>query len=187
MHIKCMKKVYTVYDFMKSFLGKLGALWGLTGVLLLLGSAVYRLTILALGAFSYPFHWIHWTALFGVVLFMAYAEGYRGFQQRFSPRVAARARYLMDHPRIFHLMLAPFFCMGFLYATKRRKITSYSVTTAIICLIIAVRFLSQPWRGIIDAGVVIGLLWGIISLLFYSLRAFFFGGFAFSPDIPSEK
>src|SRR5574341_1485783 len=74
-------------------MGMIGALWGVSGVLLLLGSAVYRLGPLAVDAFSYDFLWYHWTCLLCVVFFMAYAEGYVGFQQRFSPRVAARARY----------------------------------------------------------------------------------------------
>ena len=63
--------------------------------LLLLGSAVYRLTPIALDALSSPLEWRHWTVLAAVLFFMAYAEGYRAFQLGFSPRVAARARYLL--------------------------------------------------------------------------------------------
>jgi hypothetical protein len=74
--------------------GMVRASWGLAGVILLLGSAVYRLTPLAVQAWSYDLHWYHWMFFAFVLLFMAYAEGYRAFQQGFSPRVAARARYL---------------------------------------------------------------------------------------------
>lgn len=172
---------------MKTFLGIGGALWGLAGVLLLLISAVYRLSILAVEAFSHPFVWYHWLALSGIILFMSYAEGYRGFQLRFSPRVAARALYLMNHPKIAHIILAPVFCMGFFHATRRRKITSFSVTFAIIGLIVSVRYLSQPWRGIVDAGVVIGLLWGIVSLFYSCYQAFIVGGFSYSPDVPLKR
>ena len=42
--------------------GSIGALWGIMGVLVLLGSAVYRLTPLAIDAFSTPFSWFHWLA-----------------------------------------------------------------------------------------------------------------------------
>ena len=87
--------------------GTAGAIWGLTGVFLLLGSAIYRLTPLAIAAFAHTLFWYHWVSLSLVVLFMAFAEGYRGFQQRFSPRVAARARYLRAHPRALHVLLAP--------------------------------------------------------------------------------
>jgi hypothetical protein len=149
-----------------------GALWGVVGVLMLLGSAVYRLSFPALDAFSHDFFWYHWVALALIVVFMAYAEGFRAFQQGFSPRVAARARYLRENPRAVHVIFAPFFCMGFFYATRRRQVTSLSVTAGIILLVITVRLLPQPWRGIIDAGVIIGLAWGIISLFIFSFKAF---------------
>ncbi len=168
-------------------MGDFGALWGLAGVSLLLGSAVYRLSPLAAGAFSCDLLWYHWAALALVVLFMAYAEGYRGFQQRFSPRVAARAKYLKEHPRFLHVLLAPFFCMGYFHATKRRQITSISLTAGIIILILLVRLLSQPWRGIIDAGVVIGLVWGLVSLFAFSLKAFASKDFKYSPEVPEEE
>jgi len=172
---------------MDSLCGITGAFWGLTGVVLLLGSAVYRLSFFAFDAIKYPFNSLHWTGLFVIVFFMSYAEGYQGFQKKFSPRVAARALYLRRNPEPMHIVFAPLFCMGFFHATPRRIITSFSVTFAIICLIVAVRYLTQPWRGIVDAGVVIGLMWGIISLLFYIYRAFVVGGFEYSPDVPDEK
>ena len=72
-------------------IGTLGAFWGLAGVSLLLGSAVYRLTLVSVEALSHELLWYHWMALVLNVLFMAYSEGYQGFQLGFSPRVAARA------------------------------------------------------------------------------------------------
>ncbi len=165
-------------------MGICGAIWGLTGVSLLLGSAIYRLTPLAIDAFSYNFSWYHWLSLFLILFFMAYAEGYRGFQKAFSPRVAARALYIKNNPRLLHALLGPFFCMGFFHATRRRKITSFSVTFGIIILIILVRFLAQPWRGIIDAGVVVGLGWGLVSLIIFSYQAFTQKEFRYSPEVP---
>jgi len=162
----------------------LGAWWGLAGVALLLGSAVYRLTPMAVGAFSFEFRWYHTVTLALVVFFMAYAEGYRAFQLGFSPRVAARARYLQHHGRLSHLVLAPLFCMGFFHATRRRQITSISVTAGIIVLVLLIRLLDQPWRGIIDAGVVVGLAWGLLSLVLFSIRALTSATFPYSPEVP---
>jgi hypothetical protein len=167
--------------------GTLGALWGLSGVLLLLGSAVVRLLPVAWTAFSVPFRWHHWTALVANILFMAYAEGYRAFQKGFSPRVAARARYLMANPRAPHVVFAPLFCMGFFHATRRRQITSLSVTAGVILLVVLVRWLPQPWRGIIDAGVVVGLAWGLIALMVFGVRAFRGGAFGYSPEVPKGR
>ncbi len=168
-------------------MGTFGAIWGLTGVFLLLGSAVYRLSVIAKAAFSRDLVWQHWAVLLISIFFMAYAEGYRAFQQRFSPRVAARAKYLRNHPNTLHALLGPLFCMGFFHATRRRKITSVSVTTGIIVLIVLVRLLPQPWRGIIDLSVVVGLGWGIVSLAFFSYRAFASDSFDYPPDVPDNR
>ncbi len=167
-------------------MGLIGAVWGITGVILLLSSAVYRLSSAALSAFASPWQWQHWIFLFFVLFFMAYAEGYRAFQQRFSPRVAARAKYLTKNPSFFRVLFAPLFCMGFFHATKKRKITSFSVTAGIILLVILVRAVSQPWRGIIDLGVVVGLTWGIVSILVFSIQAFTSESFAYAPEVPGE-
>ncbi len=170
-----------------SFLGTLGALWGLIGVLGLLLSACYRLWPKAVNAFTYPFSWYHWSTLAAIVIGMAYAEGYKGFQKAFSPRTAARARYLRQNPRIGHVVLAPFFCMGYFHATKRRKITSISLTLGIIVLIVLVSFVSQPWRGIIDLGVVVGLAWGIVSLLAFGFQAMGREPYPYAPEVPDEE
>jgi hypothetical protein len=168
-------------------MGVFGAIWGLAGVIVLLGSAVYRLSPIGIDAFSYELLWYHWASLLLFVVFMAYAEGYRGFQQRFSPRVAARARYLMNHPAPLHALLGPLFCMGFFHATRRRKITSFSVTAGIVMLVIMVRFLPQPWRGIVDLGVVVGLAWGLVSLVVFMFQAFASEGFKYSPEVPGDN
>ncbi len=163
---------------------RFAAVWGILGVSLLLGSAVYRLSAIALASFSHGYRWFHWAALVIVVAFMAHAEGYRGFQLGFSPRVAARARYLFHHANLGEALLAPFFCMGFFRATRRRMITSWALTTGIVLLILAVRLLPQPWRGIVDFGVVVGLAWGLASLAYFTVRAFTSSGFEHSPEVP---
>jgi FtsH-binding integral membrane protein len=115
---------------------------------------------------------------------MAYSEGLMGFQRGFSPRVAARARYLRTHPQLHFVVLAPLFCMGFFHATRRRRIMSFALTAGIVALVLAVRLLPQPWRGIVDAGVVVGLAWGLLSLIVFSARALGGADFAASPEVP---
>lgn len=170
-----------------SVFGTLGAVWGLTGILALLLSAILRLWPLVEEAFSYPLAWYHRVALLVIALGMAYFEGYKGFQMAFSPRTAARARYLLHNPRPLHILLAPLFCMGYFYATKRRKVTSISLTLGIISLIILVHFVPQPWRGIIDLGVVVGLAWGIVSLLAFSIQSLGEDAYPYSPEVPEEE
>jgi len=102
---------------------------------------------------------------FGWTLFNAYAEGYRGFQRSFSPRVVGRALHLARHPRPLFVVLAPAFCMALFHAKRKNLILAWAVLALVIAAITLVRFLPQPWRGIVDAGVVIGLIWGMASLI----------------------
>jgi hypothetical protein len=164
----------------------IGAFWGLAGVALLLGSAIYRLTPLAIDAFRYDWSWRHWLSFALMIFFMAYAEGYRAFQLGFSPRVAARARHLRDHPNALHAVFAPLFCMAYFHAPRRRKVVSLSVTAGIIVLVILVRLLPQPWRGIIDGSVVVGLAWGLVSLIVFGYQAFSAEQFNYSPEVPGK-
>lgn len=44
-------------------------------------------------------------------------------------------------------------------------IVSWSVTIGVAAIVAAVKRLPYPWRNIVDAGVVIGLTWGSISIM----------------------
>jgi hypothetical protein len=109
----------------------------------------------------------HWAFLAFSISYMAYAEGIKGFHQGFAPRVVKRALYLKQNPQLSHVMFAPFFCMGYIHATRKRRISSLGLTGLIICFVILVRLLSQPWRGILDAGVVTGLTIGCGSIFYF--------------------
>ena len=165
-------------------LGLIGAVWGILGISLLFGSALYRLYPYAQELWGMPFAWPEWVALVASLLFLGYAKGYRGLHLRFSPRVAARALYLKNNPTALRVLLAPLFCMGYFHATRKRKIVAYSFTTMIALLVVGVRTLSQPWRGIVDAGVVLGLGWGLLAIWVFSIQAFFGKNYAVSPETP---
>ena len=169
-----------------SALGLVAALWGIAGVVALLGYAAWRLGGHALEMLSLPLGPAHWTALVAWVAFMAWSEGYRGFQQAFSPRTAARARHLAERPQALRVVLAPAFCMGFFHATRRRLLTTYALTGTIVGFVALARLLDQPWRGIVDAGVVAGLAWGILSLLWSAWAAFDDPASTVPPEVPGE-
>lgn len=103
-------------------------------------------------------------------LFSMYAEGYRGFQRGFSPRVVARAFHLARNPRALWVMLAPLYAMGLVHATRRRLAISWTFVLAIVAVVVGVRHVPQPWRGIIDTGVVVGLVWGIVAIVVFVAR-----------------
>jgi hypothetical protein len=161
-----------------------GALWGVGGILAMLGFAVVRLMHRVLGLFAYNLRWYHWVILVLVVLGMAYAEGYRGFQRAFSPRVAARVKYLYDTPRLLHVLLAPAFCMGYFHIHRRQQVALVILTGGILLIVAFLRFVPQPWQGIVDAGVVVGLTWGMLSIGAYTLRAFTSEAFQYAPEVP---
>jgi hypothetical protein len=166
-----------------SVFGALAVIWGLAGIGVLLGQAIYRLTLISRVGLSMPFHWYHWATLAGWVFFMVYGEAYRGFQKSFSPRVAARAAYLYRHVTVLRAVLAPLFCMGYFHIERRRQIVVISVTLTVIGFIIGAHYLPQPWRGIVDLGVVIGLAWGLIVLGFFTVQAFT-GRLHHAPEVP---
>jgi hypothetical protein len=151
--------------------------WGLFGVVGLIASAVWRLTPRSVELLDLPLGPLHWLVLAVFTPYMAYAEGYKGFHLNFAPRVVARALYLRDTRRANPLQgivltaLAPAFCMGYFHATRRRMLVSWLVTSAIVALVIVVSQTPQPWRGIVDAGVVTGLGLGIASLLWHWQRS----------------
>ncbi len=145
----------------------IGFYWGVAGVLGILLFAIIRLSLRVLEMSSYSLSVLQWAILLIFALYMAYAEGYKGFHLNFAPRVVARARYFLQPGQhsVLLVIFAPLFCMGFIHATARRRLISVLVTSAIIGLVIIVSMMPQPWRGLIDFGVVTGLGIGVLSIL----------------------
>ncbi len=159
-------------------------IWGIAGVVVLIVEAIVRLAPIALDAATQPLSAVQWAVLAGWVGFNAYSEGYRGFHRAFSPRVVARAQHLRAHPRALHVVLAPLYCMGLVHATRRRLVTSWLLTLGIVAIVIAVRRLDSPWRGIVDAGVVVGLAIGVASIGYHVARALAGKPMPVPPDTP---
>jgi hypothetical protein len=61
---------------------------------------------------------------------------------------------------------------------------AYSVLFGILVLILIYQQFSQPWRGILDVGVVVGLSWGLVSLVWFSFQAMASESFQYSPEMP---
>jgi hypothetical protein len=164
--------------------GLIGAVWGAGGLAVVLLDAINRLSGIALHAFDEGLTGVQYVVLVIVIVLMAYTEGYRGFQKSFSPRSAARAYYLYKHPDFLSVLFAPLFCMGYFRATRGPLLFAWVGTVLIVILIILLQMSPQPWRGIVDAGVVVGLSWGLISLLVSVWRVFSSGIYALSPEVP---
>jgi hypothetical protein len=172
---------------MNRLVGALGVVWAVLGVSGLLLFAIYRLAPKALEAYEHGLSPSQWVIAGATCVFMAYTEGFRGFQGRFSPRTAARIRYLRDHPNAVHSLLAPLFAMGFFHAERRTRITAHVMLFGIVIFVTLVHRLDQPWRGIIDAGVVVGLGWGVVSLAWSIVQALTLPDFAASAEVPRPE
>ncbi|MGB5812061.1 MAG: hypothetical protein WBG86_16115 [Polyangiales bacterium] len=141
------------------------ATWGIAWVSLLLGQAIWRLTPYAVEPWTQEMMSTGQQAIYVIWLVAnGYLEGYRGFQLRFSPRVVSRAVYLGRNPKPLWVLLALPFCMSLFHSTRRQKTVSWTFIGALVLVIWWVRTLPQPWRGIIDGGVVFGLVWGLVVI-----------------------
>lgn len=163
--------------------GIIAVIWAIIGLLVLLGFACWRLSAYTLESFSMPLNWLHYLVFIAWAIFMAHGEGYKGFQKKFSPRFAARCKYLSHSATWLQLLLAPLFCMAYFHAPKKRVIATFALTIMIIVFIFAFRLIPQPWKGLLDFGVVLGLAWGIVSTTYYCFKAFTDDGFSWDNEV----
>ena len=155
---------------MRDAVGALAAAWGFLGFAAMMLEAIYRLSQHAwVGLSAEPAVLLAYGVCMGGMMYM---EGYRGFQQKFSPRFAQRALFLRREPTVLRAVLAPLYCMALFDAPRRRVIASWVLVVAIVLLILVIRQLEQPWRGAVDAGVVAGLSYGTLATTWFVWRAF---------------
>ena len=162
--------------------------WGVLGVFAILFNGVKRLVPIAAepfasGNFS-PASWMCYASFAG---FMAYAEGYKGFQTKFCPFVIKRARVLGETGNLLHKIFAAPFCMGLIHATRRRKILSWSLLVGIFGISQVAKRLSFPLNSIVDGGAVVGLSWGCLSLLRQYIHALRGGNIDVDAELPPRS
>ncbi len=161
-------------------------LWAALGVVVVLVDAIVRLVPnaiepIATATIDLPGALAYAVAIVG----MAYAEGYRGFQLHFSPRVVARAAALARTPQpTWRIILAPLMTMGLIHATRRRLIATWMLVAMIVGLVVLVSLLDQPWRGAVDAGVVVGLSWGCTTIVIELVALLRGRAPSIDPDLP---
>jgi hypothetical protein len=146
--------------------------WGVGGVLALLARALYRLSPMAWQPIAEGLLTTPLIVLYAAwVAFNAYCEGYRAFQKAFCPRVIGRAHHLASNPRLLHALLAPLFCLSLFHANRRGLTVAWVMLTRIALFVWLLRMTPQPWRGIVDGGVVVALAWGALALMVFAIRA----------------
>lgn len=149
---------------------KLILIYSIGGVIAIFSSAIYRLYPHVHESFSYEFSISNWIVLSVYLIVMIVGKGYFALHRGFVPRVINRSEQLIENGKLIDRLLAPLYCMGFFKAPKKRMLISYVMILLIVSFIVSASKISQPWRGIIDIGVIIGLSLGILSLLFLGIK-----------------
>lgn len=170
----------------KQFFGFIGVIWGLFGFSLLICSAVFRLSKRVFEVDFTSLTKLQIVFLIVFTIFMLISEGYKGFHKKLCPRFASRAKSLLDEPNIVSVIFAPLFCVGYICATRKRMISSYLLTVMIILFILIVSRIEQPWRGLLDVGVVSGLIFGLGSLYVKMIKVFFLGEERIDPEFSAQ-
>lgn len=169
------KPVDTKDSRMASFKRYALCLWGVAQVVSTLANAIKRLLPIALQPFQQnDLTAPQWGLYIAWCLYMTYAEGYKAFQQKFSPMVVERAWGILDNANIFNTVLAGPYAMGMFGADRKRMIVSWAIMAGVFSLVKIVKFLPYPYRSIVDGGVVCGLSYGAMSIVFLTIRRFFF-------------
>lgn len=146
-------------------------LWGVVGVGALLGRALWRMTPIALEPITAGTLTAVQIGLYGLwVVFNGYGEGYRAFQKAFCPRVVARAHHLAQTPTWITALLAPLYCLSLFHANRKGLTVAWVMVAVIFGLVQLLGITPQPWRGIVDGGVVVALSWGALALLVFAVR-----------------
>jgi hypothetical protein len=158
--------------------------WGVMQVVSILANAIKRLYPIAIQPILQrdllPFQWALYV---GWALYMGYAEGYKAFQCKFAPLVVQRAFSLVQNPSILNYALAGPYSMGLFNAPRKRMIIGWSITAGVFSIVKLVKMLPYPYRSIVDAGVVVGLSYGTLSICVLALKAFFGG----KVEVPSDE
>ena len=156
------------------------AIFGVAGVLVFLGSAVVRLTPAALSPTQ-----CHESEDRGIVLsepaFMV-AVVFFGYAEHYKAACVQRALTLSQpNCALIHRALAPMYVMGLVHASRGRLLTAYAVIVSVSVLaVLFVDHVPYPQRGMIDAGVAIGLGWAAAAIFALYVRAL--AGFG-APDV----
>ena len=79
------------------------------------------------------------------------------------------------------------FCFGYFGTTKAKQIVAFALTLLLICVIVLMGYVPQPWRGVIDAGVVVGLSIGVLSMLYWLLQEYKQLAYLHSPEVPQPS
>lgn len=139
-------------------------LWAMVGVSLLFAEPTLRLGVRAARTVAAGLRPGEWAGLVVIASVLLYTEGRRALQKRLAPKVVQRALALGRQPSLGAVALAPLYVLSLVGAGWRELSRAWLGVALIAAAVVIVRMLPAPWRGIVDGGVSLALLWGLVSL-----------------------
>lgn len=139
--------------------------WAVAGLVLLLGSAVFRLGERGLAVIAAGLAPREWLALLLLSVLFVVGEGYFALARKWVPRTLTRASALRGETRPLPRLLAPLHAMGLVAVPWRTAVRHWAGVAAIAAAVVIVRMFPDPWRGIVDFAVAAALAVGIVALL----------------------
>lgn len=108
-----------------------------------------------------------WSLMLGLMLLVGYLEGYRVLHHRVAPAIVARAHQASrrDGASVLDVVSAPFQALGLVRAPTRTLVRAWLCVVLHAPVIVGLRALAEPWRGIIDGAVATSLLFVVGSML----------------------
>jgi hypothetical protein len=141
--------------------------FGLVVVAITLGEASLRLGARALATLHSGLNLQEYALFFLSVAAFGYGEGYRALHGRFVPHVIERAILLArsDKRGVRGYAIAALYVLCLVHAERRALVKAWISVALIVCAVVIVKALPEPYRGIIDAGVAVALAIGLGSLV----------------------
>ncbi len=145
--------------------------WGIIGFAFLVARALLGMSPEIREMLATPLNAWHQIGLVVIVLVFGLAKGYFIFRRRFCRSYASRIGELSLPPvKLLYAVLAPLYCLNLIGAERRQLIRGYAIVTGIVLMIISVKFIPTPWRGMILMGVAAALTWAALEIAYQGFK-----------------
>jgi hypothetical protein len=148
----------------------MAVVWAVAGVAALFARASWQLGQRGAATIAAGLHPVEWLALAVLTGLFVYGEGYRALQRKWVPHLYIRVGQLAGERSAAYRLLAPLYAMSLIGAAPKAMLRAWLGVAAIICAVLVVSRLPDPWRGMVDVAVASALVWGLAALLIAGLR-----------------
>jgi len=151
--------------------GIAAGVWGILGFSVLVGNALRGMSAEIEYILATPLTAWQTVGFVLIVLVFGLAKGYFIFRQRFCRSYASRIGELIRPPvKLLYAVLAPLYCLNMIGAERRQLVRGYALVAGIILMIISVKFVPFPWRGMILTGVAVALTWAALEIAYRGFK-----------------